>query len=235
MRRLRAAILGLGCLAALTNPAAGQDADAPFRSPIVTIDQERLFTDSQAGQALVETLEAATADLAAENRRIEAELITEERELTERRAELPPEEFRALAEAFDEKVVAIRRAQDNKARALSQRREADQQAFYRQALPLVAEIVRDRGAVVVLERGAVILSAEQVDITDAAIEVIDARLTAREDGGGVTGGEEAPAGRDGPVAQPEDAAPETEPEAAPGSAPETEPEALVPPLGPAPR
>jgi len=178
MRRARAAILGvgLGCLAALAAPVAAQDGDMPFRSPIVTLDQERLFSDTRAGQALVETLEADSAALAAENRQIEAELIAEERDLTERRSELPPEEFRALAEAFDEKVVAIRRAQDTKARTLAQRREADQQAFYRRALPLVAEIVRERGAVVVLERGAVILSAEQVDITDEAIDLIDARL-----------------------------------------------------------
>lgn len=178
MRRLRAALLGLalGWVAGLGQTAIAQDAGSVLRSPLLTIDQERLFTDSRTGQALIAALEADTAGLAAENRRIESELITEERALTERRQTMPAEDFRALAEAFDEKVVAIRRAQDSKARALTQRREADQQRFFREALPLVAEIVRERGAVVVLERGAVILSAEQVDITDAAIALIDTRL-----------------------------------------------------------
>ncbi|GAA0301783.1 OmpH family outer membrane protein [Rhodovulum strictum] len=175
MRQARAAVLA-GLLAGLAAmPCSAQDAQM-LRSPVLTLDQERLLADSRAGRALAEALEAATGALGAENRQIEAELIAEERDLTERRRTLPPEEFRALAEAFDEKVVAIRRAQDAKARALSQRRELDQQAFYRQALPLVAEIVRERGGVVVLERGAVILSAEQVDITDEAIAAIDARL-----------------------------------------------------------
>ncbi|TCO69773.1 OmpH family outer membrane protein [Rhodovulum euryhalinum] len=176
MRAGRIAALGLAFFLACLVPVAAQDPAQPLRSPILTIDQERLFTESRAGQALVDALEADSAALAAENRLIEAQLIAEERELTERRAQMPPEEFRALAETFDEKVVAIRRAQDAKARTLAQRSEADQQTFYRRALPLVAEIVRERGAVVVLERGAVILSAEQVDITDEAISVIDARL-----------------------------------------------------------
>lgn len=169
-------------LAGLWAPVAAQEAaPAPLRSPILTLDQDRLFADSQTGQAIMERVEDDSAALAAENRRIEAELIAEERELTERRAGLPADQFRALAEAFDEKVVAIRRAQDTKARAIAQRRETAQQEFYRQALPLLAELVRDRGAVAVLDRGAVILSAEQVDITDAAIALLDERIAAPGD------------------------------------------------------
>lgn len=163
----------------------GQEARAPFRSPILTLDQERLFAESRRGRAVLGALEADTAALSAENRRIEAELTAEEKALTVQRPSLSPEEFRALAEAFDQKVVAIRREQDAKARALALRRETDQQAFFREVLPLLAEIVGRRGAVAVLERGAVILSAEPVDITDEAIELIDARLGPEtEDAGG---------------------------------------------------
>ncbi|SIO18727.1 periplasmic chaperone for outer membrane proteins Skp [Rhodovulum sp. ES.010] len=167
----------LVALALAAGMAAAQETGAVLRSPIVTLERERLFTESRAGQALLERLEADSAALAAENRRIEAELTAEERDLTERRAELPADEFRSLAEAFDEKVVRIRREQDAKARALSQRRETDQQEFFREVLPLLAELVRERGAVAVLERGAVFLSAEQIDITDEAIALIDARLS----------------------------------------------------------
>jgi len=173
MRRALAALLILSCLAGV---APAQESRQPLRSPILTLDQERLFTESKTGRAVLQRLEADSADLAAENRKIEAQLVAEERALTEERSKLAAEEFRAKAEAFDDKVVSIRRAQDAKARTLAQRRDADQQAFYREALPLLAELVRERGAVAVLERGTVILSAEQVDITDAAIALIDARI-----------------------------------------------------------
>ncbi|ARE38298.1 Outer membrane protein H precursor [Rhodovulum sp. P5] len=180
------------CLTLTALPAAAQDVAVPLRSPILTIERERLFAESRTGQAILKALEVDTAKLAAENRRIEAELTDEERSLTEQRPTLPADEFRALAEAFDAKVVAIRREQDAKARALTQRRESDQQDFFRKAMPIVAELVRARQAVVVLERGAVLLSAEQVDITDAAIALIDARLAGVDQGEGATEDEGAP-------------------------------------------
>jgi len=192
---MRGGALAAGlALALLTGAGLAQEARLPLRSPILTLDQERLFTESAAGRAVLAKLEADTADLAAENRAIEAQLVAEERALTDERGTIAPEDFRAKAEAFDQKVVSIRREQDAKARALAQRRETDQQAFYRQALPLLAELVRERGAVAVLERGAVILSAEQVDITEDAIAMIDARIapdTAKKDGEA-----RAPAGSD---------------------------------------
>lgn len=109
-------------------PATAQPLDLAG-SPILIIDQERLFAESSLGGRISAEIEAATVALAEENRRIEAELIAEELDLTERRPGLPPEEFRALADAFDEKVQRIRSEQDNKDRELQQRREKEQQDF----------------------------------------------------------------------------------------------------------
>ncbi|TCP63397.1 periplasmic chaperone for outer membrane proteins Skp [Rhodovulum bhavnagarense] len=156
--------------------AIAQEARPPLRSPFVILDEARLFSDSRFGQELLDRIEAETAALVAENRKIENELSVEERDLTAQRPQLAPDEFRKLAEAFDDKVVAIRRAQDTKTRVLAQKRESAQQDFYREALPLIAELVAERGAVAVLDRSAVLLSADQIDITEAAIALVDARL-----------------------------------------------------------
>ncbi|MBL3568726.1 hypothetical protein BV509_11750 [Rhodovulum sulfidophilum] len=166
----------------LAGPALAQDGRPVFLSPILTLDQDRLFQDSKAGQAIEQALEAEAAALAAENRRIESELVAEERALTEQRATVPPDQFRPLAEAFDSKVETIRATQERKARELTQRREEDRQDFFRKALPVLAEIVRDRGAVAVLAREAVILSAGQVDITADAIALLDERVVIDPDG-----------------------------------------------------
>lgn len=159
----------------LAMPAASQQGPV-FSSPVLTLDQERLFTGSKYGQSFQDALEAEGAALAAENRTIEAELLAEERKLTEERKTLDPAEFRALATAFDEKVVSIRTAQDEKARQLVQRGESERARFYQEILPVVTEIVRERGAVAVLERRTVILSADNVDITAEAIERIDTQF-----------------------------------------------------------
>jgi Skp family chaperone for outer membrane proteins len=164
--------------------------------PVLTIDAERLLAESAVGRALSEDIEAAGRQLsdeveqmalrlAEENRRIEADLLAEERALTERRSMMSPDEFRPLAEAFDEKVQRLRSEQDEKEqqylaerqakeRALDDLREAGRQRFFQQAVPILSEIVREKGALVLLDRRDVFLSADAIDITAEAIARIDA-------------------------------------------------------------
>lgn len=174
LRRRALAALLAGVLSATAAPA--QDGAAPVASPVLTVDQEALFARSAYGQRVQTDFEAASAELAAENRRIEAELEAEERRLTEQRPGMDPAAFRQMAAAFDARVVEIRRTQDQKARDLSRTPEEARQQFYRVALPVLTALVRERGGVVILDSRAVLLAAESIDITDEAIRRIDAEL-----------------------------------------------------------
>jgi len=144
-----------------------------FSSPVLTLDQERLFNGSLIAERVSAEMEKRSADLAAENRRIESELVAEELELTEKRAVMEQDAFRILADTFDEKVQAIREEQDAKALELQRQQDDIRQDFLRQITPVLADIVRERGAVVVLDRRSVFLSAEAIDITDQAIARIN--------------------------------------------------------------
>lgn len=169
-------ILGLGLtgtLSAQESPVV--EAQIPF-SPVLTLDQDRLFAESAFGRASLERDRAAAAELEAENSQIEAELIAEEQDLTTRRAELSAEEFTALATAFDEKVERIRNEQDGKARDLGRAREEARQAFLRAIVPVLGELLSEQGAVVILDKSSVILSRTAIDITDEAIAKVDAVL-----------------------------------------------------------
>jgi Skp family chaperone for outer membrane proteins len=159
-------------------PAAAQAADdAPLpRSSVVVLDRDQLFSGSLFGQRVTRDIEAATSALAAENRRIEAALEEEERQLTERRALMDPAAFRELASEFDGRVTDIRRAQDAKARAIQQQGERAQVLFLDRANPILVALARETGALVILDRRIVIASADQVDITDLALARIDAAL-----------------------------------------------------------
>lgn len=189
--------------------AGAQDA-TPLPPPVLTLDQERLFAQSRAAGQISDEIERRSAELAAENRRIEAELSAEELDLTERRETLPPDEFRALADAFDAKVERLRTEQDAKERDLQRLREEERQNFLRRITPILTQLARERGALVILERRTVILSADTIDVTDAAIERIDEALL------------EAPLGLDTP-----DAAPDAPEQATPPEDPA--PETLAPP------
>lgn len=158
---------------------AQEAADGP--SPVLTIDSERVFGSSGIGQQITAELEAELEALVAENRQIEAELTAEESALTERRAEIEPAEFRELADAFDAKVQRIRSEQDAKQRALQARREAERRNFIDVITPILTDIGRERGTIVILERRSVVLSADSADITDEVIERINAAIVNGED------------------------------------------------------
>ena len=139
-------------------------------SPVLTLDQEALFVESGFADLISAEIERRRALLTEENRRIEVELGAEELALTEKRAEMDPTEFRALADAFDQKVQLLRQEQDAKLVQLQRMRDDERQNFLRRMTPILAEIVRERDALVVIDLRAAIISADAIDVTDVAIE-----------------------------------------------------------------
>lgn len=170
----RAALVGLGALCCAGS--AGAEGNQTVRSPVLVVESERLYRDSAFGKRIARELETAGADLAVENRRIESELAEEERALTEQRPDLSPDAFRALADAFDEKVRTIRREQEAKARSIAQRQDAARTVFLNAIAPLLETMMREAGAAVVLERRSVFLSVNAIDITQDALVRIDGEI-----------------------------------------------------------
>lgn len=174
MRGRRAALFGL-CLAAFA-PSVRAETVAPPVSSVVTLDQERLLKETKFGTALAKAFEADTQALVAENRKIDADLEAEERDLTEKRKTLPPEEFRVLADAFDKKANELRDAQEAKSRDLTRRRDSDRSWFFQNIAPILGDYMVERGAVAILDKSAVVVSLGTIDITDGAIQRIDEKL-----------------------------------------------------------
>lgn len=162
------AALAAGLALSWAEPAPAQSA-----SPILTVDQDRLFSETELGAETLARLEEQAKALAAENQRIETELIAEERQLTEQRMAMEPAAFRELADAFDAKVQRIRDEQDEKARLLNRSRDEARSAFFRDVAVTISEIVRERGGLVVIDRRDVFLSADSIDITDEAIRRVN--------------------------------------------------------------
>lgn len=171
-----------------------------IRSPILSLDQDRMFAISDFGKRFEADLQADGSLLEAENRRIEAELEAEEKDLTARRPAMSADAFRALADAFDTKVQRIRAEQTAKARALAERTEQAQRQFIEAARPVLEQLMVDAGAVVIIDPRSVVMSRAAIDVTDEAIRRINANIG---DGGG--------------RAIPQQPAPESAPERAPDS------------------
>ncbi|WP_099823695.1 OmpH family outer membrane protein [Oceaniglobus indicus] len=168
-----AVVVGLG----LTAAQAQQRPAAPDTAmPLLIVDQEELFLRSAFGKRIRADIAGRFEALAAENRRIEAELVAEEQALTVRRATMDNDEFAPLANEFDARVRATREAQDAKSAAIEQASDDAQQAFFARVARILGQIMRDRGAVAIVDGRAVLLSVDAMDITQEAIARIDAEI-----------------------------------------------------------
>ncbi|MZR13302.1 OmpH family outer membrane protein [Maritimibacter sp. DP07] len=187
MRHILILLATLAVLGTAGAPAPAQNL-GQLVSPILTVDREALFERSQFGQRVSDDLEAESAALAEETRKIEQELEDEEQALTERRPSMSPEDFRAAADAFDEKVVNLREDRDAAQSDFLDRLDAAQRDFYNRIVPILGRLMQERGAVAVLEKRSVFLSVNAIDVTEEAIARIDEVL-----GDGSDLGDDAPA------------------------------------------
>lgn len=207
---LAALLLAVASLPPSAAPALAQGYSLGTDVQVRTLDQERLFAESAFGRRAAAVVAAASRELAASNQRILEELTAEERELTERRAHLDPEEFRRLADDFDARVEAIRREQEARARAISRMGEEEQQRFFAAAGPILVDLMREIGAVAILDSRAVILSSERIDFTELAIQRVDAVL-----GDGAETAADGTAPQPAPPSEPDTPRPDPVPEGPP--------------------
>ncbi len=172
---IRGLALVVSLMLALTGGGWAQQLGVPV-APVLTIESETLFARSMFGQRVAREIAAEQSILLAENRRIEAELTAEERVLTDRRKAMSATDFRAVADAFDARVEEIRTQQDNKSREIAQRQEQEQSRFIQAARPVLAELMREAGASVILEQRTVLLSDKAVDVTEKAIQRLNTAI-----------------------------------------------------------
>ncbi|WP_158968192.1 OmpH family outer membrane protein [Chachezhania sediminis] len=171
---------GLSLLPATVSAQSGpptnlQTGDAPI-SPLLTVRSEEVFRKSLYGQRIENDYKAQLAVLAADNRRIEAELTAEEQDLSERRAEMEQQAFADLARAFDTKVREIRRERDQALTEANRKHEQAQSRFWTDIQPILGMALHESGAAAILEQQSVIASAQAIDITDHIVARIDATL-----------------------------------------------------------
>lgn len=156
---------------AATSVSAQDASDLPriVRSPILVIKSEVLYTESDFGQRVEAERRAAIDDVRRENRVIAAELEAEELALTEQRDSMTSEEFRAAADAFDEKAQRIRAERIEKDRQIAQRAASERQRFLRELKPVLDQILNESNALIILESGVAFAVRDVLDITDRAL------------------------------------------------------------------
>lgn len=180
--------IGLLLMAMLCTPLAkAQDAFELLKSdaravPILLLDQERLLRESALGKAFLKNSRDKELRLVERRRRIDSELESEEQRLTDLRDEMEPDDFRKLADEFDAKVVRLRAEQEVASVELSKEIDASRTRFFQQAAPVIAAIMTEFGASVVLEQRLVLVATNGINITNRTISRMDRQFNDGTDG-----------------------------------------------------
>ena len=152
----------------LALPVNGKD-----KSIIFTVDMNKLLKLSNIGKDIVYRNNLARISLQNENDALEAELLLEEKALSDLRKELSANDFREKAIEFDKKVTIIRSEQSKKEDILVNNIRKEEAEFYKNIYPLLYELLSDRGGLVLMDQRNVVLWDSSVDITEDAIVVIN--------------------------------------------------------------
>lgn len=160
---------------ALTTAAVAQP-EPPATGTILIVDFQAALRESEAFAAVEREAERLRDVFRAEFAVLERELREVERQLGAERDDVPPEEFNARRRAFEERVVEAQRAAQERRAALDRATRTATDRIRDRLIEIVSVIARDRGATLVLERETVVLVSVDLDITDMAIERLNAAL-----------------------------------------------------------
>ena len=156
---------------------AGVAAASAVQSPrIVVIDRQQLLQRSAAGKDIFTQTQALSKQLETQLRTEETQLQTEAVQIQQKMAIMNPDlraqtekEFTGKQQAFQTRV---------------QQRQAQIQTSFNQAArqvevaldPILQQIMKERGANMVLDRSAVIVATSDVDVTPVALQRLDRAL-----------------------------------------------------------
>lgn len=141
---------------------------------ILILDQPSLLTRSKLGQAILSLEQSEQAAILEAGHQVTQQLENEEADLTQQRATLTPDEFRVLADAFNDKAEAARASQNAIDAAQLARVENRRRAFFQFIGPQLAEMMQRFGASAIFERRSVLLFDKNLDITQETIALLDA-------------------------------------------------------------
>ena len=166
-------VLAAACLAVAPLPSLAQET-APVG--ILIVNQARIHLQAAAAQEITREEQARNAALRDAYDRIRSQLRDREREMIDLRATLPKEEFDALAAAFERDVRASRNGVEGNRRliqgALAQAKEVLALALQN----VLVEIMKERGALLILDEKTSIAHAAALDVTDEAIARLNLAL-----------------------------------------------------------
>lgn len=151
-------------------------ADQYPNTSIGIIDINKVLTESKAAVDASKQIEKIQKKSEEESKK-EDELIIKEREkLIEQQSVMAPEAFEVKVAEFEKKVQSYQIERQEKLRKLDQMVQKARAQILEEVKPIINDYAGELGITVILEKNAVIMSADDMDMTDQVIKILNKNL-----------------------------------------------------------
>ena len=151
-------------------------ADQYPNTSIGIIDINRVLTESKAAKDATKQIEKIQKK-SEEDSKKEDELIIQEREkLIEQQSVMAPEAFEVKVADFEKKVQTYQIERQEKLTKLDQMVQEARASILDEVKPIINDYANELGITVILEKNAVIMSADDMDMTDQVIKILNKSL-----------------------------------------------------------
>jgi Skp family chaperone for outer membrane proteins len=140
------------------------------------IDINKVLTESKAAIDASKQIEKIQKK-SEEDSKNEDDLIIKERErLIEQQSVMAPEAFEIKVADFEKKVQSYQIERQEKLRKLDLMVQNARAKILDEVKPIINEYAKDLGITVILEKNAVVMSADEMDMTDQVIKILNKNL-----------------------------------------------------------
>lgn len=175
-RRLAAAVAGAIVISvALGGPSRAQSAALP--APVILIvDLQQILQDAKAAKGVQAIINQEYSSYTKEVAQQEDDLQKARAELERQRTVLAPDAFNTRARDLQQRYDELGQVVQGRRQSLQQSLNEAMQQVKNAALTVIADIVKERKANLVIEKQAVVFEAEGMDVTADAVARLDQKL-----------------------------------------------------------
>ena len=178
VRRFPKTLLGLGLALAMAVPFAATAQAAPAAGgglKIAVIDTEQILLNSQTGKKALTDLKKLQEQKENEGKARNNEIKDLQNKLNDGRLSLAQDKITEMEKQLEDKVIALRRFQDDANRELGKKRDDTLGAVDQKVMPVINQLGKEQGYTLIFRKfeSGLIYADEAVDITAQVIQRLD--------------------------------------------------------------
>ena len=155
--------------------ASYAQSDYPNTS-IGVIDLNLILSESKAAKNAAEQIEQIALRIEDEIKKSDEEMLNKQNELIEAQSIMAPEAFEVKRQEYEKDLQNYNQKRQEKLMTIDKMLQVSRDELLDALKPILEEISNEKGITILLEKNIILLNAEKMDITDAALKQLDKSL-----------------------------------------------------------